>query len=83
MQRAVLVESAGAAEEYSEQLSDEMLKLFAANGFRGALQGLGHNSKAPLLLGTMCVQTMTLLGMLDECMELTEVRRHNQNKLSL
>ena len=48
MQRAVLVEGKGRY-MYSEQLSTEMLKLFAAHGFRGHLNDLGHNAKAPLL----------------------------------
>ena len=48
MQRAVLVEGKGRY-MYSEQLSTEMLNLFAAHGFRGHLNDLGHNAKAPLL----------------------------------
>ena len=48
MQRAVFVEGKGRY-MYSEQLSTEMLKLFADHGFRGHLNDLGHNAKAPLL----------------------------------
>ena len=52
MQRAVLVEarpSGRGGAVYSEQLAEQMLKLFAAHGHLGHLPDLGHNPKAALL----------------------------------